>query len=137
MEAEDVDLGAREFLQQRRDLLSVDPELLRAATHPHPRTLDLEVGVDPDRHLRAESRALPISNSRRASVADSISMVTPAAAAWDNSAGTLPGPAKLTRLGCTVVFKAVLSSRADATSKWSTNPLRGWTTAGIALASTA
>ncbi len=66
----------------------------------------------------------PISMSRRASVADSISTITPAAAAWRSSVGVFPGPAKLIRLGGIVVFKAVRSSSAEATSKPSTNPLR-------------
>ena len=76
----------------------------------------------------------PISISRRASVLDSISTVTPDATAWRNSAGVLPGPAKLIRSGRIVVFMAVRSSRAEATSKASTSPLRWWTTAGMGLA---
>ena len=42
-------------------------------------------------------RRCPIPTSRRASVTDSISTVTPAATAWRNSAGALPGPGETDR----------------------------------------
>jgi hypothetical protein len=44
-----------EFFDKGRDLLGVDSELLRPTAHPHPRTFDLEVRVDPDCSSAADS----------------------------------------------------------------------------------
>ena len=79
----------------------------------------------------------PIVATRRASVSDSISIVTPAAIACVSSAGVLPGPAKLTRLAGIGVSSAARISPAEATSSESTSVLRCCTTAGIGLALTA
>ena len=139
MEAEEVDVGRASSAEQRRHLLGVDAELLRAAAHPHPGALDLEVGVDADGDPRPDAEPLArLEDTRSASVSDSISMVTPAATAWPSSAGVLPGPGEADALGPASACRARSASRAaEATSKESTSPARCWTTAGIGLALTA
>ncbi len=67
-------------------------------------------------------------------MADSSSIVTPAATAWTISAAVLPGPAKLIRSAGIPVSRATCISPAEATSSESTRPARCWTTAGIGLA---
>ena len=57
MEAEQVQLHGGETAQESRHLLGVDAELLGAATDAHPRTLDLEIGIDADRHSGPHAQA--------------------------------------------------------------------------------
>ena len=85
---------------------------------------------------RMPSRS-PIRRPRCASVADSISIVTPAATACVSSASVLPGPAKLTGSAGIGVSSATRISPAEATSNAVDQPARCWTTAGIGLALTA
>jgi hypothetical protein len=78
-----------------------------------------------------------ICRTRVSSVADSSSIVTPAATPWASSAVVLPGPAKLILAAGVPVSSACRSSPADATSKPSTRPLMCCSSAGIGFALTA
>ena len=128
-----------ELGEQRRHLLGVDAELLRAAAHPHPRALDLEVRVDPHGDARPHARGARRPRRRaRASVADSSSIVTPAATAWLSSARVLPGPGEADAVGRhrRVERDAHLAGRGDVEAS---RPARArcCTTAGIGFALTA
>ena len=59
MESDDVHTRAGVFVEQDcGNLLGVDAELLRTAAHPHARTLDGEVGIDPDGDGRRDAEIL-------------------------------------------------------------------------------
>jgi hypothetical protein len=58
VEAEKVQAAVGELLQELRDALSVDAELLRPASHPHAGTLDREVGVHPHRDAGTDTQPL-------------------------------------------------------------------------------
>ena len=81
VEAEKLDVGRGQLVEQRRDLFGVDAELLRPAAEAHARALDLEVRIDADGNPRPDAQPLADGGTRLNSVSDSISMVTPAAIA--------------------------------------------------------
>jgi hypothetical protein len=134
----DVDVEVRELLEEQRDLLYVDAELLGATAHAHPRALDLEVGVHAHCHLRPDTEIVP-----RLYDPEPPPSATPApparrpATACRSSAGDFPGPANDICDAGSGVSRATRISPPEATSKESTRDDRCWTRAGIGLALTA
>ena len=138
MEAEDLQVGSGELLEQCGYPLGVDAELLRASTHPHAGTLDLEVGVDPNRDPRPESQAVadgddPLGLGLRLHLDRD-----PGRHRLGQLGGRLARAGEADALTAEIgVSRAVRISNAEATSIASTSPLRCCTTAGIGLALTA
>ena len=139
VEAEEVEVELGDPVEQRRHLLGVDAELLGAAAHAHAGAAHGEVGVDPDRHPRADAEVL----ARRRRVVglpgrldlDQDARRRPPGAARP---GVLPGPAKLTSAGLTPVSSADLHLAAPRRRRSRRPGGRGaGRRAGIGLALTA
>ena len=96
MEAEEVQVPNANVREQGRHQLRVHAELLGPAARGI-RSLTWKSRFTRTATRGRMPRRSPMARTRSASVADSISIVTPAATAWLNSSGVLPGPAKLTR----------------------------------------
>ena len=124
--------------EQRRHLLGVDAELLRAAAHPHAGALDLEVGVDADRDARADAELARRSRWHAAQLgrATRSRSSTPAATAWRSSARRLarPGEADAARPASPVSSATRISPAGGDVERSRPRRARCWTTAGIGLA---
>lgn len=56
MKAGEIESERAELAQSLGHFFGVDPELLCAAAHAHPRAFDLEIGIDPDGDPRRSAR---------------------------------------------------------------------------------
>ena len=57
VKAKELQIHCLQFGQERRRLLDIDAELLRATAHAHAGALDLEIRIDPQRHARTNAEA--------------------------------------------------------------------------------